>query len=36
MAQDFSLRYPLINGQCNRGAVDGDPPVTRRNPFAYI
>ncbi|MGD2030118.1 MAG: DNA gyrase subunit A, partial [Desulfobacterales bacterium] len=25
MAQDFSLRYPLIDGQGNFGSVDGDP-----------
>jgi DNA gyrase subunit A len=24
MAQDFSLRYPLINGQGNFGSIDGD------------
>jgi len=27
MAQDFSLRYPLIEGQGNFGSIDGDPPV---------
>jgi len=27
MAQDFSLRYPLINGQGNFGSIDGDPPA---------
>ena len=27
MAQDFSLRYPLIDGQGNFGSVDGDPPA---------
>src|SRR5471030_1779040 len=26
MAQDFSLRYPLVDGQGNFGSVDGDPP----------
>src|SRR6202022_2162049 len=26
MAQPFSLRYPLIDGQGNFGSVDGDPP----------
>ena len=26
MAQDFSMRVPLIDGQGNFGSVDGDPP----------
>ena len=30
MAQDFSLRYPLIVGQGNFGSVDGDPPAAMR------
>jgi DNA gyrase subunit A len=30
MAQDFSLRYPLINGQGNFGSIDGDPPAAQR------
>jgi DNA gyrase subunit A len=30
MAQYFSLRYPLINGQGNFGSVDGDPPAAMR------
>src|SRR5579862_4247164 len=30
MAQDFSLRYPLIDGQGNFGSVDGDPPAAQR------
>ena len=30
MAQDFSLRYPLITGQGNFGSVDGDPPAQMR------
>ncbi len=30
MAQDFSLRYPLITGQGNFGSVDGDPPAAQR------
>ncbi len=40
MAQDFSLRYPLIDGQGNFGSVDGDPPAAERytevrmSPFA--
>lgn len=30
MAQDFSLRYPLIKGQGNFGSIDGDPPAAER------
>jgi DNA gyrase subunit A len=30
MAQDFSLRYPLIDGQGNFGSLDGDPPAAMR------
>ncbi len=30
MAQDFSLRYPLIDGQGNFGSVDGDSPAAMR------
>lgn len=30
MAQDFSLRYPLIEGQGNFGSIDGDPPAAMR------
>src|SRR5437588_4327523 len=30
MAQTFSLRYPLIEGQGNFGSVDGDPPAAMR------
>ncbi len=30
MAQDFSLRYPLIDGQGNFGSVDGDNPAAMR------
>ncbi len=30
MAQEFSLRYPLINGQGNFGSIDGDPPAAMR------
>ncbi len=29
MAQDFSLRYPLINGQGNWGSIDGDSPAAQ-------
>jgi len=30
MAQDFALRYPLIEGQGNFGSIDGDPPAAYR------
>src|SRR5437870_7191603 len=30
MAQDFSMRLPLIDGQGNFGSVDGDPPAAMR------
>jgi DNA gyrase subunit A len=30
MAQGFSLRYPLVDGQGNFGSVDGDPPAAYR------
>lgn len=30
MAQDFSLRYPLVHGQGNWGSIDGDPPAAMR------
>jgi DNA gyrase subunit A len=30
MAQDFSLRYPLVDGQGNFGSVDGDSPAAER------
>lgn len=30
LAQDFSLRYPLVDGQGNFGSVDGDPPAAYR------
>jgi len=36
MAQDFSLRYPLIEGQGNFGSVDGDPPAAMRYSEARI
>src|SRR5690606_22657680 len=29
-AQDFSMRYPLVDGQGNFGSVDGDPPAAYR------
>ncbi|MDI6698709.1 MAG: DNA gyrase subunit A [Candidatus Saccharicenans sp.] len=30
MAQDFSMRYPLVDGQGNFGSIDGDPPAAMR------
>ncbi|MFC1756886.1 DNA gyrase subunit A [Patescibacteria group bacterium] len=30
MAQDFSLRYPMVDGQGNWGSIDGDPPAAHR------
>ena len=30
LAQDFSMRYPVVNGQGNFGSVDGDPPAAMR------
>ena len=30
MAQDFTLRYPLVKGQGNFGSIDGDPPAAYR------
>ena len=30
MVQDFSMRYPLVDGQGNFGSVDGDPPAAMR------
>ena len=30
MAQPWSLRYPLVDGQGNYGSVDGDPPAAMR------
>ncbi len=30
LAQDFSMRYPLVNGQGNFGSIDGDPPAAMR------
>ncbi len=34
MAQDWSLRLPLIDGQGNFGSVDGDPPAASATPNA--
>ena len=36
MAQEFSLRYPLIDGQGNFGSIDGDPPAAMRYTEARI
>ncbi|MCX7725358.1 MAG: DNA gyrase subunit A [Chitinispirillaceae bacterium] len=30
MAQDFSMRYPMVEGQGNFGSIDGDPPAAMR------
>ena len=30
MAQDFSMRYPLVDGHGNFGSIDGDPPAAMR------
>src|SRR5438445_981181 len=30
MVQDFSMRYPLVDGQGNFGSIDGDPPAAYR------
>src|SRR5438034_535687 len=30
LAQDFNMRYPLVNGQGNFGSIDGDPPAAMR------
>src|SRR2546426_1882986 len=30
MVQEFSLRYPLVDGQGNFGSIDGDPPAAYR------
>ncbi len=36
MAQDFSLRYPLVDGQGNFGSIDGDAPAAMRYTEARI
>ncbi|RZD30595.1 DNA gyrase subunit A [Candidatus Parvarchaeota archaeon] len=36
MAQDFSLRYPLVKGQGNFGSMDGDSPAAMRNTEAKL
>jgi DNA gyrase subunit A len=30
MAQPWSLRYPMVDGQGNFGSIDGDPPAAMR------
>ncbi|HWF38544.1 MAG TPA: DNA gyrase subunit A [Candidatus Acidoferrales bacterium] len=30
LAQDFNMRYPLVDGQGNYGSIDGDPPAAMR------
>src|SRR5207247_5841312 len=30
MVEEFSLRYPLVDGQGNFGSIDGDPPAAMR------
>src|SRR5215813_7810631 len=36
MVQDFSLRYPLVDGQGNYGSIDGDPPAAYRYTEAQL
>ena len=36
IAQDFNMRYPLVDGQGNFGSVDGDPPAAMRYTEARI
>src|SRR5256885_2807241 len=36
LAQDFSMRYPLINGQGNFGSVDGDSAAAMRDTEARL
>jgi DNA gyrase subunit A len=36
MAQDFSLRYPIVHGQGNFGSIDDDPPAAMRYTEAKI
>ncbi|GAB4432874.1 MAG: DNA gyrase subunit A [Anaerolineae bacterium] len=36
MAQEFSMRVPLVDGQGNFGSVDGDPPAAMRYPEARL
>src|SRR6201994_1388694 len=36
LAQDFNLRYMLVDGQGNFGSVDGDPPAAMRYTEAWL
>jgi DNA gyrase subunit A len=36
LAQDFSMRYPMVKGQGNFGSIDGDPPAAMRYTEATI
>ena len=36
LAQAFSMRYPLVDGQGNFGSVDGDPPAAYRLSLIHI
>ncbi len=36
LAQDFSMRYPLVEGQGNFGSMDGDPPRPTGTPEARM
>src|SRR3989442_4665653 len=36
MVQEFSLRYPLVDGQGNFGSIDRDPPAAMRYPAARL
>lgn len=36
LAQDFAMRYPLVDGQGNFGSVDGDPPAAMRYTVARL
>ena len=36
LAQDFSMRYPLVDGHGNFGSVDGDPPAAYRYTLSLI
>ena len=36
MAQDWSLRYPFVDGQGNFGSIDGDPPAAMQIGRAHV
>lgn len=36
LAQDFTIRYPLVDGQGNFGSIDGDPPAAMRYTEARV